>query len=195
MHSCTTQNVRILPLSPLGESAAPEQPKHNARPLAATDIKEADRARFWAKVNKKGPDECWGWMGALAKGTKEAPQYGQFSVRGKVYLAHRWIYEQTRGVSLGALDACHTCDNRNCVNPSHLFAGTRSENMVDCVKKGRIGGVGVARLSANDVQEIRALYKKHSKQEAGNSRELGRRFNICPATVRQIANRTSRKHV
>lgn len=31
----------------------------------------------------------------------------------------------------------HICDNKKCVNPNHLKAGTQSENIKDCVDKGR----------------------------------------------------------
>jgi hypothetical protein len=92
-------------------------------------------ARFWAKVDKRGPDDCWEWTGAaIAKG------YGKISrgPRGGGQLAaHRvsWILAKSE-IPDGQM-VLHRCDNRLCVNPSHLFLGTNTDNMRDMVSKGR----------------------------------------------------------
>jgi len=63
--------------------------------------------------------------------------YGRIKVGGRLLLAHRVAYELFMGEIPLGFDVCHTCDNPGCVNIAHLFVGTRSENMVDCVKKDR----------------------------------------------------------
>jgi hypothetical protein len=100
---------------------------------AATPIEQ----RFWPKVDKRGPDECWLWK---AKRTKGGAGYGLiYSGVGTVMIyAHRVSWELANGCPVPeGLLVCHSCDNPGCVNPAHLWPGTQSENLMDMVAKGR----------------------------------------------------------
>lgn len=88
-----------------------------------------DLSRIMRRVEKT--DSCWLFTGAKTRG------YGSVRFKSRSYLAHRAIFELMVGAIPPGMDLCHRCDVRNCVNPGHLFIGTRSENMVDCVTKGR----------------------------------------------------------
>lgn len=86
--------------------------------------------RFYASVEQT--PSCWHWRGG-----KYRNGYGKISARGACRLAHRVSYELHRGVIPQGLQVLHACDNRRCVNPAHLFLGTQSDNLRDCVAKGR----------------------------------------------------------
>ncbi len=102
---------------------------------------------FWAKVDVRGPEDCWPWTASARKGG-----YGRFWSAP----APRYAWELVNGpMPLDRL-ACHTCDNPPCCNPAHIWAGTPSENTRDAVKKQRRVGelCPGAKLSELDVREI-----------------------------------------
>jgi len=94
-------------------------------------------ARFWAKVERKGPNECWPWTAAVMKKTG----YGVFHPRKpETKLAHRVAYESQHGAIPDGMyvdHACHNgkgcppgpCPHRKCCNPAHLEAVTNAENV------------------------------------------------------------------
>lgn len=93
---------------------------------------DADRERFWSKVNKS-EERCWLWQGTMLK-----QGYGCFKIAGKMYKAHRVAYVYAKGPIPVGLVLCHTCDNPRCVRPDHLFPGTYKDNMQDAARKGRM---------------------------------------------------------
>jgi hypothetical protein len=87
--------------------------------------------RFWKHVNKT--DGCWEWTGALYSNG-----YGRVTVKHGVHkLAHREAYKLVWGDIPEGMNICHACDNRKCVRPSHIYAGTQQENVNDMLSKGR----------------------------------------------------------
>lgn len=87
--------------------------------------------RFWAKVKKAEPELCWAWIaGTLNTG------YGRFVKDGRKCLAHRVAWEYTYGPIPKKMFVCHHCDNKNCVNPGHLYLGTNGTNIRDYFSKG-----------------------------------------------------------
>jgi HNH endonuclease len=76
---------------------------------------------------------CWNWIGSIRKNG-----YGNARYDGKNISAHRMAAHLFLGLPLGdKRQVLHHCDNPRCVNPAHLFLGTQSDNLKDCVAKGR----------------------------------------------------------
>ncbi len=127
------------------------------------NIKNSDEARFWAKVKKS--NGCWEWTGAgngTGYGMMGFPTDGRSWKKGTTpRLAHRVSWEIANGPVPGGNLVLHTCDNRSCVRPSHLFLGTHKDNTHDMMKKGRQNNafgkdVGSSKLTQYQADEIRA---------------------------------------
>lgn len=92
--------------------------------------------RFWAKVEKRGNDECWPWLGST-RSSNPRRAYGIIWAGGRNRPAHQVAWELHHGREFPeGMHGCHHCDNPPCVNPTHIFVGTRSDNMRDARSKG-----------------------------------------------------------
>lgn len=84
--------------------------------------------RFWSKVDKQGPDECWQWLAA-----KQRNGYGVIGLGGhdgRMVRTHRVSYELAHGPIPEGLIIDHLCRNRGCVNPAHLEAVDQRTNLL-----------------------------------------------------------------
>jgi hypothetical protein len=124
---------------------------------------------------------CWVWQKSTYSGG-----YGAIGDDGKIKLAHRVAYESLVGPIPSGAHVLHTCDNRLCVNPAHLYTGTNAQNVKDAIDRGRYVG---RQLTVEQVLMIRATYPKVSQSA------LATRLGISQSQVRRIINRTQWKHV
>lgn len=167
-------------------------------PILSKDVR-----RFTSKFIQKGEDECWNWTGNITGG------YGQFKYSGKAIPAHRFAYRVYRGEIPEGLWVLHDCDNPICVNPNHLFLGTAQDNTNDMVSKGRARfncsegpgekackgeEHGMARLSEDQVKEIRRRYKRISYHST-NARQLAVEFGVTQNQITRIVKGERWNHV
>ena len=144
--------------------------------------------RYWAKVDKRSPDECWPWLG-----TKDKDGYG--SIRPapdkNSERAHRVGYELKHGPMPKGMLVCHSCDNPPCQNPAHWFIGTNDDNMADMVAKGRHRGNRgdgdncSAKLTRQQVLEI--FYLRGKERQKITAAHYGIHQRHVSAIQRKIA--------
>jgi hypothetical protein len=138
--------------------------------------------RFWNKVDAHTGDDCWEWTGATSSrgyGSLHKHQIGS-------ELAHRYIMKLC-GYSIDDEQVNHHCDNKTCVNPAHLYAGTQSDNIEDAVDRERFQYGEEhhnSKLTEGDVVEIRDRYEHdHATQD-----ELADEFDVNQSTIWEIVN-------
>jgi hypothetical protein len=146
------------------------------------------RERFEALVDRRGPDECWPWRGSI-----DDKGYGRIYGNGRTHIASRLALWFDRGEPAWGEFACHTCDNRWCVNPRHLFLGTPTENMRDRDEKGRRAygeRIGTSKLTAEQVRSIR-----RAANQGASLVRLATEHGVSTTMIRNIVRRRWWRHV
>jgi HNH endonuclease len=86
---------------------------------------------FWCQVDIGNADDCWEWLKTKGKNI-----YGSFHGESSNRLAYR-LHNDLDEIPKGLI-VCHSCDNKSCCNPKHLWLGTYRDNAIDFVKKNLI---------------------------------------------------------
>ena len=172
-------------------------PKYNAK----------DLERFWAKTDKSnGEDACWVWIaGRTTRG------YGTIYWLGTSHLSSRIAYEITYGAIPDGQCVLHKCDNPPCVNPKHLFLGTRQDNLADMRTKGRekhaVGtengaytcpekvrrGTAIT-LSKLDDDKVRDIRNQYDKGDTSYDK-LAKQYSVSKQVIASVIHRKTWRHV
>lgn len=151
-----------------------------------------DSKRFWKNVVKS--KSCWIWIGSVNSHPNKGG-YGYMTFGGhKKLKAHRLSWELHNGKIPKGICVLHSCDNRKCVKPSHLFLGTQADNMADRLKKGHYP-VGEkhpsSKFTESQVREIIRLYRSVGL----TAKIVGKMFSTSEAYIWNLVNGYCWKHL
>lgn len=149
-------------------------------PYPAQDIE-----RFWRHVEQT--DGCWLYHGSHKSGSHP---YGRYWAQGRMHGAHRFSYEITHGPIPPGMAVCHSCDNPQCVRPTHLWVGSHRDNTQDMMRKGRrpMGeALPHAKLTDEQVAELRRRYHRPSYR-VSNINQLADEYGISRAHAKRIVS-------
>lgn len=160
-------------------------------------LNEREIICFLSKVNIKDGDVCWNWKASLMNSG-----YGQFLYtregKTKNISAHRMAFQLFKGEIPSGMQVNHTCDNKRCVNPIHLYIGTQSENLYDAVNRGRHKSNNLfgnknpkTKLNIEDVIKIRESYKSGTASQGA----LAKKYGVSQANISSIVLRETWKHI
>lgn len=156
-------------------------------------------ARFWTKVDRAaGPCGCWMWLGFVGN-----DGYGQFRVGSHVdgsrrsARPHRFVWEIERGAIPDGALICHTCDERLCVNPSHLFICSHAKNAQDMLEKGRSPWMNRAtrRSRGRLLTEAEVTHIRCQQQEGMGCRRLAAMTGIPMGAILHVLRGTTWKGI
>lgn len=143
----------------------------SGKPARVVTVEE----RYWSKVDKSG--DCWLWQAS----TNTNNGYGRFWANKEAghTLAHRFVWELVNGPIPDGMEVCHSCDTPACVRPEHLFLGSHSDNIADCVAKGRNN---LQELTVEQVLEIKERLKKGGETQV----EIAKDYPITRGAIYHI---------
>jgi hypothetical protein len=134
-------------------------------------------------------DGCWIWNKSITSN-----DYGKATYLNRSWRAHRLSYTLFKGEIPGNQFVCHKCDNPRCVNPEHLFLGSATDNMQDCVNKGRYKNVKKTKPEVSDEVKLKALIfivRNRKMSTAQISTQLG----VDIQTIRQLKAGVKYAHI
>jgi hypothetical protein len=159
------------------ETKVLEEPYFTVSPEKKQNILD----RFWSRVDKKGPKECWEWEGSLTSNG-----YGELRIiRTHSPRCHRlaWVIQYNALIPKG-LHVCHRCDNKACCNVDHLFLGTNATNMYDRDLKGRSNANKRFEVKISLIDKNKIIIKKLSSPIRFS--DLARKYKVRHSTVQNL---------
>ena len=144
--------------------------------------------RFWDRVDKR-ENGCWEWTGGVTK-----RGYGTIGLKNRKYKAHRLSYKIHFDEDISELQINHHCDNRICVNPDHIYAGSHQDNMDDATERNRFpkgSDHTNAKLNECQVKEIKMKYEPYVTSQ----NDLAEMYDVSSTTIQEIIEGKRWEHV
>lgn len=161
--------------------------------------------------NIKINDKCWEWQGNLGKNG-----YGKIRNNLEHWSTHRLSYFIFKGEIPDDILVCHTCDNKKCINPDHLYLGTHKDNAQDALKKGLLKSTSgskwsestrekmksrpgpdkkgdkhhLRKLTSKNIYEIRTMLDEGIKQA-----EIAKIYDVNPSCISNVKRKKSWCHI
>lgn len=174
--NCSAKTIRCYLIRKGLRKAYKPKPKPKSKSKQKQRVKDKNcEWRFWSKVNRNDSSGCWVWTGV-----KDSDGYGRFRFNSKRIMAHRMSYLFTYGYLPSDARVCHTCDNTSCCNPNHLFLGSDSDNIIDCVVKNKHAN---CKLTADQISPI-----KNAVYNGVSVKEIALTYNVSQATIYNVLN-------
>ena len=158
-------------------------------------ITENQISNYWNKVAVQGPIECWPWTAST-----RGDGYGAFGIGNvkdgtkRMVSSHRLAYYLSHNDQWPENYACHTCNNKLCCNPGHIYDGTHQDNMDDMTsgdRQARGENQGLSKLTEDQVLEIRSRYEPWIV----TLRTLAAEYGISNQVIHDIIQRRIWKHI
>ena len=149
--------------------------------------------RFWSRAEPEPNSGCFLWMGVWSV-------YGYGVIRSgqgkKLRRAHRIAWELSFGSIPTGLCVLHKCDNRVCVNPAHLFLGTKADNCRDMWGKKRgVSLCGEGRTNSRLTEDVVAAIRREYIPRSVTYTMLGTKYGVDRMTVYDVIKRRTWNHV
>lgn len=141
-----------------------------------------EKERFAESYEAVTETGCWLWTGTML-----ATGYGSFWNGKKNVRAHRYSYEHAIGNIPRRAVVCHKCDTPSCVNPDHLFVGRQSDNLQDCVAKGRKEVRQQSMLYRGVMTDGKANAIREARAAGLSNDEIAKQHGVSPGYCSQVA--------